>query len=101
LKDVIKDIILTANIKNKPVEDGETDVFVHFDNGDKYVATFFSYDCLKNQLDADMKTDEFSLEHYYKILDMVLVKDFNNGNLRPVIECMIAEGDFQLVFRKL
>jgi len=99
---VIKDIILTANFEKKPdTRDLQTDVFVHLDNGDKYVATFFSYDCLKNQLDADMKTDDFSLEHYYKILDMVLVKDFNSGNLYPMIEYMIAEGDFQLVFRKI
>lgn len=101
---MITEIILTAErLKNEPVDYGDlsTDVIVHFDNGDKYIATFFSHKSLKNMFEADMHSGDFYAEHYYKILSMVLIKDFNNGNLQSVIECMISEGDFQLIFKKI
>ncbi len=101
---VIKDIILTACLEKKPsdYDDLQTDVFVNFDNGDQYVATFFSYKCWKNMMDADMMAPDYFIDNYYRIvLNTVLIKDFNNGNLRPIIDSMIAEGDFQLIFRKI
>ena len=101
---VIKDIILTACLEKKPsdYDDLQTDVFVNFDNGDQYEATFFSYKCWKNMMDADMMAPDYFIDNYYRIvLNTVLIKDFNNGNLRPIIDSMIAEGDFQLIFRKI
>jgi hypothetical protein len=101
---VITDIVLTSEMqKDKPLQSGDltTDVIVHFDNGDRYVATFYSYKCLNEMLETDMKSAAFFAKDYYRILDMVLVKDFNNGDLYSLIETMIAEGDFQLVFRKV
>ena len=74
---------------------------MRFSDEDSYIATFFSHESLKEILDFDIESGECFLEHYYRILDMVLVKDFNRGNLLPVIEGMIAEGDFQLVFKKI
>lgn len=100
---MIKDIVLTAALENEPLDYGnlQTDVFVHLDNGDRYVATFFSYEFWKNMMDADMTSAYYSQDHYRIVLNTVLVSDFNNGDLRPVIDSMIEEGDFQLVFRKI
>jgi hypothetical protein len=101
---VIKEIILTAEkLDNTQVnyEDLNTDVIVNFENGDKYVATFFSHKNLKKTVDADRQAFDFSSDRYYRILNMVLVEDLNKENLLAVIECMIAEGDFQLIFKKL
>lgn len=100
---MIKKIILTAEkLADKPVdyEDMNTDVIVDFEDGEQYVATFFSYKNLKKMLEADLKA-ESKLHEYYLIVNLVLVENFNNGNLFPVVESMIAEGDFQLAFRKL
>ena len=104
IKDVIKDIVITAErLSNSPLdyENLNTDVIVNFDNGDKYIATFFSHESLKQMLEMDIKTGEFFSEKYYRILNMVIIKDFNTGDLHQIIESMIAEGDFQLVFKKL
>ena len=101
---MIKDIVFTAERLSKTPLDYKnmnTDVIVNFDNGDKYIATFFSHESLKQMLEADIKTIEFSSGKYYRILNMVIVKDFNEGDMHHVIETMIAEGDFQLVFKKL
>jgi hypothetical protein len=104
IKRVIKDIILTAEkLDDTPVnyEDLNTDVIVNFENGDRYVATFFSCKNLKKTVDADLGAFDFSSDRYYRILNMVLVEDLSKGNLLPVIESMIAEGDFQLIFKKI
>jgi hypothetical protein len=101
---VITDIVLTAALQEQTeidYEDLNTDVIVNFDNGDQYIATFFSHKSLKNMFKNDMLTGEFFSSNYYRVLNAVLVKDFNNGDLLPVIEYMIAEGDFQLIFKKL
>jgi hypothetical protein len=101
---VITDIVLTAEkSKNKPLdyENLNTDVIVHFDTGDRYIATFFSHKSLVDMLEMDKRSGDFYLDQYYKILDMVLIRDFNNGDLHAVIENMISEGDFQLVFKKI
>jgi hypothetical protein len=101
---VIKNIILTADYQeNRPVDyvNLSTDVIVHFENGDRYVAPFFSYENLKDLMEIERRSKEFQSGEYYKVLNIVLVKDFNSGNLFPVIECMMSEGDFQLIFKKL
>jgi len=56
---------------------------------------------LVDMFEMDMKSGDFYLDQYYKILNMVLVRDFNNGDLHAIIENMIAEGDFQLIFKKI
>ncbi len=101
---MITDIVLTAEkLKNEPLDydDLNTDVIVQFDNGDKYIATFFSHKSLVDMFEMDMKSGDFYLDQYYNILNMVLVRDFNNGDLHAIIENMIAEGDFQLIFKKI
>lgn len=78
-----------------------TDVIVEFDDGEKYIATFYSCRCLEAMINEDKQTPEFHSGKYYKILNMILVRDFNAGDIIPVVEQMIAEGDFQIVFKKI
>jgi hypothetical protein len=101
----VKSIILTAEYLNDTdidYNDLNTDVIVQFDNGDKYSATFFSVKNLQNMIDElDHLQDRNAVRQYYKIMNMVLVKDFNQGDLQPIIEAMLSEGDFQLIFKKI
>jgi len=104
MKQLIKDITLMADYQeNEPVdyENLSSDVIVTFDNGDQYVATFHSYRSLEALIEELNNLREGLNGQFYKILDMVLVKDFNHGDLRPIIESMVAEGDFQLIFKKV
>ena len=98
----VTNIILTVEYHEKGRTDYEnlhTDVIVQFDNGDKYFASFMSYKKLEEMIDELRKRGEKT--GLYRVLQTVLVKDFNNGNLLPVIEAMLTEGDFQLVFKKM
>jgi hypothetical protein len=98
----VKNIVLTALYleSGRPNYDNlSTDVIVQFDDDVKYIATFISSESLAEVINelkeatADART--------YKVLNAVLVKDFNHGDLMPVIDAMLTEGDFQLVFRKV
>ena len=98
----VTNIILTAEYQERGRPDYEnlhTDVIVQFENGDKYFATFMSYKKLESMIhELNISEEDSAL---YKVLHTVLVKNFNNGNLYPVIESMLAEGDFQLIFKKM
>jgi len=78
-----------------------SDVIVRFSNGDAYVATFFSVRNLEGMLTESRLTLEQHEEPFYKILNAVLVENLQKSQLLPVIEHMIVEGDFQVVFRKI
>src|SRR5687768_18442146 len=82
-------------------ENINTDVIVQFENGDKYSAIFYSHKNLHNVMAEIEKSDEYSSYTYYRVLDIVLVRDFDDGDLRPVIDAMLKEGDFQVIFKKI
>jgi hypothetical protein len=101
---VIQKISLTAESLDNRFLDYEnlnTDVIVRFDNGDEYIATFFSFKNLQGMIEEHKQSKEYFSEEYYRLVNAVLVNDFNNNKLLSVIEHMMAEGDFQLVFKKV
>lgn len=99
----IKKISLTAHLDNSLVdyENLNTDVIVQFDNGDQYIATFFSFKNLEGMLEEHKHSEDYLSEDYYKVLDAVLINDFKDRKLLSVIEHMMVEGDFQVVFKKI
>lgn len=102
--DAIQRISLTAEqFGNKVLDydDLNTDVIVRFVNGDEYIATFFSFKNLESLIGAHKQSEAALTDQYYKILNAVIVHDFNHGDLLPVIEHMMVEGDFQLIFKKV
>lgn len=104
MNDAIQRISLTAEQFGDKVldyEDLNTDVIVRFANGDEYIATFFSFKNLEAMIGAHKQSEAAVSDQYYKILNAVIVNDFNHGDLRPVIEHMMVEGDFQLIFQRV
>lgn len=100
----IKKISLTAAYLSDALidyQDLNTDVIVQFQNGDEYVATFFSVKNLERIIQEHKKSSDYLSEEYYRILNAVLVDDLSTTRLMSVIEHMIIEGDFQLVFKKV
>ena len=101
---IIKKISLTAEqLGSSPLDYGDlnTDVIVRFANGDEYVATFFSFRSLQGMIAECRLESEKHGDPFYKILNTVLVDNLQRSRLLPVIEHMIVEGDFQVVFRKI
>ena len=98
---MVKRIFLSADFTREKPEDADrtnTDVIVEMDNGDQYVSIFASTGHLKNVLN---EAHQDVPPNFYRILNLVLIKDFDEADLSAVIETMLAEGDFQLAFRKL
>ena len=77
------------------------DVIVRFDNGEEFVGAFSTFENLEVLINSRKSSPEYFSVNYYKVLNTVLVSDFCEGNLQPVIEHMILEGDFQLVFKRV
>ena len=101
---VIRKISLSAqHADDHSVDYGglNTDVIVQLDNGDEYVATFYSVKSLQGMMNEHMNSEQYKAKGFYKILDAVLINDLGNSDLLPVIENMIGEGDFQVVFKKV
>lgn len=78
-----------------------TDVIVQLDNEDKFVANFIAIKKLVEDIETDWKTTKDPEKKYYWSKNMVIVKSLKKKELLPMIEYMIDEGDFQLVFEKL
>ena len=78
-----------------------TDVIVEFKSGERFVASFYSINKLKDFIKEVEQTDDYKSGQFYRLMELILVKDLNTENLYPVIESMLNEGDFQLVFRKI
>ncbi|AYB33985.1 hypothetical protein [Chryseolinea soli] len=100
MNDVIKKISLSDDLSEEDGPGG-SDVIVQFGNNDLYVATFYSIGNLEHMIALHNASEERDSETYYKIFNAVIVNDLRETDLMPVIEAMVVEGDFQLVFKKV
>lgn len=83
------------------IEDGVTDVIVSFENGEKYAASFFSYQAI-TRLGVEHETSGAFLNGKYFWSDnMLLIKECNRPIINEVIDSLLDEGDFNTVFKKL
>lgn len=83
-----------------------SDVIVEIEDEDShliesYVAPFYSCSHLENLLRDYKEEKEYHDGRAYMMLNEVLVRDLQKDNLRAIIERMVEEGDFQLVFKKI
>ncbi|MEM9916970.1 MAG: hypothetical protein AAF990_02675 [Bacteroidota bacterium] len=92
---------LTDQEQGAAVEDGRTDVVVSFRNGDRYVASFFSYDAIAQMREAYRVSGEFMSGRYLWYQNMLLVEECSRSLVEEVIEYLLDEGDFKEVFKKL
>ena len=104
MDDAIKNIFLSnpeIGSDSEGIEAVNTDVFVQFESGEEYVASFLSYNSLETRIVYHRNSVALSSDEHYQLLNVVLVNDNAGGNLHRIIEHMLAEGDFQIAFRKL
>jgi len=92
---------LTNQEDDAIIADGITDVIVSFENGEKYAASFFSYKAI-TKLNAEHEASgEFLNGKYFWSDNMLLIKECNRPIISEVIDALIDEGDFNIVFKKL
>lgn len=83
-----------------------SDVIVEIEDEDShlvesYVAPFYSCTYLEDLLKGHKEGMEYKEGRAYMVLNEVLVRDLQKTNLKEIIERMVEEGDFQLVFKKI
>ncbi len=74
-----------------------TEVVVTMENKTKYLATFYTYEYLKNKIIKERYRNRL----YWCMTSFTLVKSFDLVGIKKIIEKMIDCGDFQLMFLKL
>jgi hypothetical protein len=100
----VKRIHLTADGEETSTFDtksGNTDVVVFFENGKKYIASFFSYANIDQMRLQNRKTGNFLNESYFWDQNMVLIEECSLKIIETVINDLIDEGNFQEAFKQL
>lgn len=82
-------------------EDTNTDVVVRFDNGETFVAAFFTYKNIETVKLENRLNNRFLNGKYFWAKQLVIIDNCNRENVKEVIEDLLEDGDFQTVFRKL
>ncbi|MCD8435996.1 hypothetical protein LNJ03_11900 [Tenacibaculum dicentrarchi] len=78
-----------------------SDVIVTFENGDKYVATFFTYENIEWLRQKNQKTGECLNGKYFCATDLILIDKLNRKEVLNVINHMIKEDEFSTYFDKI
>ena len=100
----INQIYLSAQRRDFPDFDpsnGNTDVIVVFDSGDKYLARFFTYSNIKQLRLENEQNGDFLSGKYFHAQPMLLIDDCTASNVEAVVHDLLEEGDFFEVFRRL
>lgn len=80
------------------LDDGNTDVIVKFDDGARWVASFFTYQNILSLVEKDKKTGECLGGKYFWASDMILVDEVSRERIEEVIADSIKEDEFEKVF---
>jgi hypothetical protein len=78
--------------------DDNTDVFVTFDDGARWVATFFTYQNMLSLVEKDKESGECLSGKYFWASDMILVDEVSRERIEEVIADLIKENEFEQVF---
>lgn len=78
-----------------------TDVIVRLDNGHSYRANFITLKKLAIEFKALQKNVGGIGKNYFWSKSMVIVENMGKDDLAHIIEYMVEEGDFQMIFEKL
>ncbi|MNO25180.1 hypothetical protein D3C76_150130 [compost metagenome] len=77
-----------------------TDAIVTFEDGSRWVASFFTYKNIQTLVEKNQHTGECLHGKYFWGSDMILVDECSRNGIEEVIEHLIINGDFELMFDK-
>jgi len=93
--------------ENGPIQGGtpeindNSDVIVSFENGEKYVATFFTYQNIDWLRQKNQQTGECLNGKYFFATDLILIDKLNREEIINVINHLIKENEFFTSFDKI
>lgn len=80
--------------------DDNSDVTVTFENGGKWVATFFSYQNILSQAEKNRRTGECLGGKYFVAADVVLVDEVSRERIEEVVAGLLEQNDFERYFAR-
>ncbi|WP_238918602.1 hypothetical protein [Clostridium sp. YIM B02555] len=83
------------------VHNDNTDVIVEFKNGARWGASFFTYSNISRLVEKNRVTGECLSGKYYWSSDMVLIDEISRKRIEEVINYLICEGKFEVIFCKI
>lgn len=78
-----------------------SDVIVTFENGEKYIATFFTYKNIEWLKKKNKKTGECLNGKYFFATDLILIDRLNREEILKVINDLINQEEFTAAFEKI
>lgn len=103
---IIKEIIIESESKGpiiggtKSINDN-SDIEVIFENGERFIATAFTYKNIEWLRAKNKKTGECLNGKYFWASDMFIVEEINRQTIEEVIHELISSGYFEEIFRKI
>ena len=82
-------------------KNNNTDVIVEMENGNVYIASFFTYNNLEAIRAENRKSGAFLAGKYFWTEKMVFIEEIDLEIIKEVIQDLAEEGDFRKAFRKL
>jgi hypothetical protein len=82
-------------------EDANTDVIVTWEDGSRWVATFFSYQNVQTLSEKNRRTGESLSGAYFWASDMILADQVSRERIEQIIEELIKTGEFETTFTPL
>jgi hypothetical protein len=82
------------------IHNDNTDVIVEFDNGDRWVASFFTYSNIAKLVEKNRTTGECLNGKYFWASDMILVDEVSRERIEEGTKHLINEGEFEYIFRR-
>lgn len=78
--------------------DGNSDVIVTFEDGERWVATFFTYQNILSLREKNRQTGECLGGKYFCATDMILVDEVSRERIEEVVAEMLAQKEFNTYF---
>jgi len=83
-----------------PIYDN-VDVEVTFDDGSRYMATFFTMENLHKLMEKNAHTGECMKGLYFWASDMIIIGTLTRENIAKIVAHLISEGEFEGAFSRV
>lgn len=97
----IESEIKSPIIGGQSVYNDNSDAIVTTENGDRYVATFFTYQNIEHLRKKNQETGELLNGKYFCATDIIIIDKIERESITDVIQDLITNDVFRQYFRKL
>jgi len=78
-----------------------TDVVIELNSGEKYIASFLTYQNIESLRKENFKSGDFLHGKYFWTKNIVLIDNCSKKSISNVVQFLSDNGDFSEVFKKI